>query len=95
MDTACLDYCPRLKKIFETGEIVLFDDCTDRHVAKVIRFIRTNYLDILKPLEIRRYENPQKGLKKRIGNLLGIRQLVGFEKAAEPPRKWNAKFASF
>lgn len=75
--------------------IVVFDDCSDKHVKKVIKFILRNYRNILKPLDIGPFEDPEKPLKKRIGNLLGIRQLVGFQKVAPPPRKWNVPFADF
>lgn len=75
--------------------IVLFDDCTDRHVAKVIKFINKNYSDILQPLSLKPFEEQPKSLKKKLGNLLGIRQVIGFRKISEPPRVWNVKFSNF
>ena len=75
--------------------IVLFDDCTDRHVAKVIKFINKNYSDIWEPLNIKPLGEQQKDFKKKLGNLLGIRQSIGFKKISEPPRTWNVKFSNF
>ncbi|MBC6419493.1 MAG: class I SAM-dependent methyltransferase [Prochloron sp. SP5CPC1] len=81
--------------LLNKGSIVLFDDCTDRNVAKVIKFINKNYSDILQPLNVKPFEEPQKPSYKKLGNLLGIRQLIGFRKIIEPPRQWNAKFRNF
>jgi predicted O-methyltransferase YrrM len=82
-------------QLLSTGGIVLFDDCTDKHVKKVIRFVRGNYSSILEEVDLGPYEDPDKPLKKRIGNRLGIRQLVGFRKTGEPPRPWDAEFRNF
>lgn len=81
--------------LLESGGVMLLDDCTDRHVAKVIRFIGSNYAGCLEPLDLAAYEDPGKPLKKRVGNLLGIRQLKGFRKIAEPPRKWDSPLGRF
>ena len=45
-------------RLLPIGGLCLFDDCSDRHVQKVIRFIKTNYRDVL-----RRY--PLEGLVKK------------------------------
>jgi hypothetical protein len=81
--------------LLECGGCLLFDDCTDKHVKKVIRFIRSNYSDILEEIDLRPFEDPDKSLKKRIGNSLGIRQMSGFKKLTEPPRKWDAPLGNF
>lgn len=85
-------YCARL---LQRKGVVLFDDCRDPHVAKLIRFVRRNYSRILKPIDLSAFEHAQKPLRKRIANRLGIRQLTGFEKIDEPPRAWNAPFRPF
>lgn len=82
-------------QILRKGGIVLFDDCRDSHVLKVIKFIRTNYAEFLSEIDYGVGENPHRPLKKRIGNFLGVRQLFGFQKTEEPPRKWNAKYKDF
>ena len=83
-------YCCRL--LVGDG-LILFDDCTDRHIAKVIRFIDTNYSKYLR-------RECTKGLvplsfKRRVGHAVGIRQLSVYRKIAEPPREWDVPFANF
>lgn len=82
-------------RLLKPKGIILFDDCTDKHVHKVMRFVRTNYNSIFKEIPYQDYESPNKSIKKKIGNALGIRQLVGFQKINEPPREWNVEFKNF
>jgi predicted O-methyltransferase YrrM len=80
-------------ELLELGGLILFDDCTDQHVKKVIRFIKTNYRDFLEPLQLEGIiEKPR---YKSIANRLGFAQLKGFKKIGSPPRKWDAPFFSF
>ena len=81
--------------LLNNGGYMLFDDCTDPHISKVIKFIKSNYSEILEPLNLSAFDQPNKPVKKRIGNLLGIRQLIGFRKISNPPRTWNTKFHNF
>lgn len=93
-EDAFIDFYYALR-VLRLGGIMLFDDCCDPHVCKVIKFIRTNYGQILNEIDYRVLENPHKSLKKRVGNLLGVRQLCGFTKKGEPPRDWNVPFVNF
>jgi cephalosporin hydroxylase len=81
--------------LLPVGGYMLFDDCTDPHVNKVIQFIKKNYQEILVEIDYRSIENPNKSLKKKIANKLGIRQLQGFRKISDPPRQWNVKYSMF
>ena len=81
-------YCTRLLLV---NGLLLFDDCTDKHVRKVIRFIDTNYSGILK----REYVVQSPTLKQQVGHKLGIQQLVAYRKINETPRHHYAKFTSF
>jgi predicted O-methyltransferase YrrM len=80
-------------RLLPIGGLCLFDDCSDRHVQKVIRFIKTNYRDVLRryPLE----GLVKKPLLKRLANRIGFYQLAAFEKIAQTPRKWDSAFTSF
>lgn len=82
-------------RLLRVGGVILFDDCYDAHVRKVIKFIRCNFGGIIEGIDYSAVEDPQKPLKKKIGNLLGFRQLHGFRKVADPTRKWNAAFKNF
>jgi len=83
-------YCCRL---LAGNGLILFDDCTDRHIAKVIRFIDKNYTKILR----RECLNglAKKSFKRRVAHALGVRQLVIYRKFSEPPRQWNVPFTNF
>jgi predicted O-methyltransferase YrrM len=80
-------------RLLSHGGVILFDDCTDKHVKKVIRFINANFSRVLQREKISDFSG--KSLKSRIGNALGIRQLVAYRKIAEPPRRWDAPFSGF
>lgn len=80
-------------RLLNIGGIVLFDDCTDKHVHKVIRFIDANYAMILQRYSVDDFI--RKPLLKRTVNRLGYSQLVAYSKLAEPPRPWNTSMAGF
>ncbi len=85
-------FCSRLLK--KEG-ILLFDDCCDSNVKKVIRFISKNCSEFLIEIDYTSVENPKKSLKKRLGNRLGMRQLRGYVKKAKPHRKWDSPLKNF
>ena len=82
-------------QLLKEGGILLFDDSRDQHVLKVIKFIRSNYAQFLPELDYGLVDDPDKPLLKKLGNRLGVRQLCGFRKVEEPPRKWDAPFGNF
>ena len=83
-------FCNMLTRV---GGYVLMDDSTDPHVSKVIRFMRSNFCNILQ--ESTFDDAVQLTLKRRLGRLLGYRQLTIFTKRTDSRRVWNAKFSSF
>jgi len=82
-------------RLLTVGGVVLFDDCCDAHVRKIIKFIRSNFDGIIEEIDYAAVEDPHKPLKKKIGNFLGFRQIRGFRKVADPTREWNATFKRF
>ena len=72
--------------------IVLFDDSTDPHVAKVIRFLARNGNGLTR-FDLSVYR--QNGLLHNIASHLGKAQLTGFQRTGETIRKWDAKFVRF
>ena len=81
-------YCTRM---LEMNGVVLFDDCTDKNVRKVLGFIDHNYSEIL----ARENVVAEPTAKQRIGHALGFQQLTAYRKIGEPPRKWNSPFRNF
>lgn len=87
-------YAARLLRI---GGIVAFDDSSDPHVAKVLRFLRTNLADTLPEFdlsEVRDFRGAGK-LAYKLARRLGKVQLTAFRRAAEVDREWNALLRRF
>lgn len=83
-------YCVRM---LSRDGLILFDDCTDKHVQKVIRYIDKNYSAILQRENVG--DAVEHSLKRRLAHAIGIQQLVVYRKIEDPPRKWNAPFRNF
>jgi predicted O-methyltransferase YrrM len=80
--------------LLQTNGIVVFDDCTDKHVAKLIRFIQHNYSEILDEIGLDAFGTPP-SFKQKLARLCGYRQARGFRKKPTNRRKWDAPFVSF
>jgi predicted O-methyltransferase YrrM len=83
--------------LMPVGGIVVFDDCLDPHVAKVISFVRTSIdtfaeRDVAADRSLGQLEHLCQRVLSRTRGL----QLVAFEKTKEPWRRaWNATFVEF
>ena len=84
-----------LSKLAQDKGVLLFDDATDPHVRKVIRFIQTNMSESFRELDLQPYRPDKGGPKYRLGRLLGKTQLRAFEKRGTADRVWNAPFSRF
>jgi predicted O-methyltransferase YrrM len=84
-------------QLLEKNGIVIFDDCQDAHVKKVIKFIDSNYSEKLQKItnQVSAHLKIQKSYFKRIANFLGYRQVEIYKKVENSPRKWNVKFQRF
>jgi len=83
-------------RLLTDGGIVTFDDSTDPHVKKVLRFIRTN-CDCLSPVDLSPYR-PDKGRspRYRAAKTLGRTQLTAFRKSSRWTREFgNTAFTNF
>jgi len=86
-------YCAQL---LEIGGVMLFDDSTDQHVVKVLRFLRSNMAGTLEPFDLSPYRADRgSSLKYRVGKALGRTQLTAFRKIADGRRPWDSKLAAF
>lgn len=74
-------------RLLESGGYLLFDDCADRHVAKVLAFIDSSVPGLKR----------QKDLtwKQAIARLLGRRQLTIYRRVGAIERQGDAPFANF
>jgi hypothetical protein len=82
-------------QLLTDGRFVAFDDSTNPHVRKVLRFIRTN-CGCLKPVDLSRYR-ADKGtsLRYHAAKALGRIQLTAFRKIGPWIREWNVQFKNF
>lgn len=90
-----LFYCARL---VSRGGVVLFDDASDQHVAKVIRFARRNMQHAFREMDLEKYRcmtTRVERLKYRAACALGRQQLVCFERIGDPVRAWNSSLVPF
>lgn len=88
-------YCARLVGL---GGIILFDDAFDRHVAKVICFVRRNMRHAFREIGLEEYRDmttTADRLKYRVAHALGRIQLVAFERIGDPARSWNSPLTAF
>jgi cephalosporin hydroxylase len=78
----------------DTG-ILLFDDCTNTHVAKVLRFIETNWAELAAEVDLGPYRAGGASLRRRLAGRLGFVQLRAFRRTAPFSREWDAEFRDF
>lgn len=83
-----------LQLLTENG-VALFDDSTIPHVAKVIRFIRTNWSAWIKEVNLASYRPSGNSLDYRIRRRLNRVQLTGFRRVGKGMRHWTSKFEDF
>lgn len=84
-------------QLMEVGGIMLFDDSRDPHVRKVFKFMRTNFTEVLEPLDLEPYRSPiQSSPLKKWARRMGYRQLEGFRKHTDVRRrKWDTPLRNF
>ncbi len=74
-------------RLLEPGGYLLFDDCADPHVEKVLAFINTSVPGLERQADTT--------LKQQIARRLGKRQLTVYRRIGEVERGWNAPFNKF
>jgi cephalosporin hydroxylase len=85
-----------VSRLLSHGGVVLFDDCSDPHLRKVLRFIQTNCMKSLVPFDLRPNRTDQgKSVRYILGGLVRRRQLLAFQKIGPSERTWDSVFADF
>ena len=77
----------------ETG-IIVFDDCTNDHVARVLRFVETNWSALAAEVDLDSYRTDV-SLGRRLAGRLGFVQLRAFRRTAPFPREWDSALRDF
>ena len=85
-----------VSRILSDGGVILFDDSSDPHVRKVLRFIQTNCMKSFVPFDLSAYRSDLgKSFRYILGGVLGKHQLLAFQKIGPPERPWDSVFADF
>lgn len=83
-------------RLLAEGGVVAFDDCTDPHVAKVIRFLQRTCRDGLRELDLEPYRTEiGRSFHYRVARRLGQIQMRVFRCIGKVERVWNAPFQNF
>jgi cephalosporin hydroxylase len=82
-------------RLLTDGGVVAFDDSSNPHVAKVLKFVRTSLRRGLEELDLGRYRKKQERLKYRVARRLGKVQLSAFRRIGNVERVWDADFEPF
>jgi len=94
-DVFCDAYFSR--QLLRVGGFLLFDDAADAHVAKVLRFFRSNWSGCLEEVNPREYLIPGRREQGRelLRRFAGRRQLAVFRLTKREQRPWDASLNRF
>ncbi len=83
-------------RLLADGGVMAFDDSSDPHVAKVIRFVRRNLSESFSESDLGPFRSDRgRTLKYRIAKILQRNQLTAFRKVGKCVREWNSCFIHF
>lgn len=89
-DNVFVDFFYGMRLLNKNG-IILFDDCTTKDVAAVVRFINQKQKWILREMDLNPFRNPNRSWKSKLGNMLGRSQIRAFEKLGDWTGLTNSK----
>ena len=85
-----------VSRLLSESGVVVFDDCCDPHVRKVLSFIRRNLGSSFVELNLGPYRaDGGASIKYRAAKMLARTQMTAFRHAGSAVRPWNATFAQF
>jgi len=82
-------------RLLTRGGIVAFDDSTNLHVAKVLKFLRGSIRGGLEEMDLIPFRGQRTTLSYRFARAVGKVQLTVFRRVGEVERAWNVPFVSF
>jgi cephalosporin hydroxylase len=77
------------------GGVVMFDDSSNAHVRKVVRFLRTNLGGAMSELDLSLFRDKSERITYRLARYFEKVQLTAFRRVGNVDRKWDAPFRSF
>jgi predicted O-methyltransferase YrrM len=83
-------------EMLEVDGVVLFDDATDSHVAKVLRFLETNYDEVYAPVPLSRFRvGLGSQLRYRAASYLRRTQMRAYRKLKDGRQNWGKPLKAF
>jgi len=83
-------------RLLSLGGVMLFDDSSDPHVQKVLRFVRGSLGGAFTEMHLGKYrDDGGTTLKYRVAQKLRKVQLTAFRRTGDVVRPWDVKFAGF
>jgi cephalosporin hydroxylase len=83
-------------RLLTEGGVVAFDDSSNPHIAKVLRFLRTSTRGALEELDLSHYrETKQDRFIYSVARRFGKVQLTAFRRVGDIERGWDAAFHPF
>ena len=83
-------------RVLADGGVIAFDDSTDPHVNKVLKFITANFGSALQLLDLTPHRPAsQRTLRYHAARWLGRTQLTAFRKVGPSTRAWDSSFHNF
>lgn len=85
-----------VSRLLSEDGVVAFDDSTNPHVRKLLRFVRCNLSSAFAEMDLTPYRGEGgKSLKYRMARFVGKTQLTAFRRIGPPSREWDAEFTDF
>jgi len=82
-------------RLLDQGGVILFDDCTIDHVAKVLGFVTANWSGWIAELDLSAYRDDGGSLRYRAARSLGKIQLRAFTRTGTDTRPWDVALKDF
>jgi predicted O-methyltransferase YrrM len=81
-------------ELLNVNGMILFDDSTDSQVAKVLRFIESNYDEVYRPESLLRGDRKEQ-MKRRLARTLHKNQLTAYRKLRDGRQNWGKPLKKF
>ncbi len=88
--------CYFTMRLLSEGGVMAFDDSSDPHVQKVVRFLRSNMASCFEEVDLNRYrEKPTHPWIYQAARRFGKVQMTAFRRIGKSYREWDARFGRF
>ena len=82
-------------RLLADGGLIIFDDCTNPHVRKVLRYIKRSFPISLPEFDLFTYRYNVAYYHYSLARAFGRLQMKAFRRVNDPVREWNSAFRNF